>query len=57
MKRCPLFPDKRRYPTKKDAETVILLQENENFVELDCYYCPACNGWHLTKLVDEESNF
>jgi hypothetical protein len=48
MKRCPQFPNKKRYPTKNDAETAIIIQRSEGSVELDCYYCDACKGWHLT---------
>ena len=56
MKRCPEFPDKTRYPTKKDAETAILMlvSSTELNVELDCYYCDACNGWHLTSKLAEK---
>jgi len=48
MKRCPEFPNKKRYPTEKEAETAIIIQRSEGSVELDCYHCDACNGWHLT---------
>ena len=48
MKRCPEFPNKKRYPTQKDAETAIIIQKSEGAVNLRSYYCDACNGWHLT---------
>jgi len=47
MKRCPEFPNKRRYPTKKDAETVIIIMASEHDIEFKTYYCEACKGWHL----------
>jgi hypothetical protein len=49
MKRCPEFPNKKRYPTKKAAETTIVIQRCEFGIELRLYYCEACNGWHLAK--------
>lgn len=45
MKKCFEFPNKNRYNTKKDAETAILLSDNQN---LNIYKCPSCRGWHLT---------
>lgn len=45
MKHCSMFPSKKRYATKKDAETAILLINN---VELRIYFCTTCGGWHLT---------
>lgn len=48
MKQCFVFPNKKRYPTEKDAETAIIIQRSEGSVELDYYYCDACKGWHLT---------
>lgn len=48
MKRCQKFPNKRRYPTKKAAETIILMLFGESVSNLRVYYCDACKGWHLT---------
>lgn len=48
MKRCLTFPNKKRYPTEKDAETAIIIQHSEGSVELRSYYCESCKGWHLT---------
>jgi len=45
MKKCLEFPDKRRYNTKRDAETSILLIDKR---DLRTYYCEGCRGWHLT---------
>jgi hypothetical protein len=45
MKKCLEFPDKRRYNTRNDAETAILLSDNR---ELRTYHCETCGGWHLT---------
>ena len=45
MKQCSEFPNKKRYNTKKDAETVILIN---NQYGLRAYHCDTCNGWHLT---------
>lgn len=43
-KKCPEFPDKKRYNTLKDAEAIIsFLREN-----LSAYKCDSCQGWHLT---------
>jgi len=47
MKRCRKFPNKRRYPTKKEAETIILILSSEGIFDLKIYYCEACKGWHL----------
>lgn len=54
MKRCPAFPNKKRYSTKKDAETVILIN---NSVDLHAYYCDACKGWHLSSKNYGADNF
>ncbi len=44
---------KRRYPTEKEAQTVILLvgiqYYSNKFVKLKAYSCEDCGGWHLTK--------
>lgn len=45
MKTCFEHPDKKRFFTEKDAETAILTSD---FKDLRCYYCDACEGWHLT---------
>lgn len=45
MKKCYQYPDKKRYNTQKDAETALLLINNES---LRFYKCDACQGWHLT---------
>lgn len=45
MKICFDQPNKKRYNTLKDAETDILIFNNEN---IRSYHCDACNGWHLT---------
>ena len=45
MKRCPEFPKKRRYSTKKDAETAIITLDMP--FNIYVYFCEACNGWHL----------
>ena len=42
MKKCFEHPDKKRYLSKKDAE--ILLLENNN---LKIYRCDCCGDWHL----------
>lgn len=43
-KKCLEFPNKKRYNTLKDAETIIsFLREN-----LSAYKCDSCQGWHLT---------
>ena len=46
MKICFEYPNKKRYNTKKDAETAILLI---NDVKLNIYNCSSCDGWHLSK--------
>lgn len=38
-KKCYQFPDKKRFSTKKDAETQIFLIDS---VSLDAYYCNTC---------------
>lgn len=45
MKKCLEFSQKKRYNTQKDAETAILLLDNQN---LRTYRCETCDGWHLT---------
>ena len=42
---CFEFPDKKRYNTQREAETVMLLINN---ADLKTYYCMTCKGWHLT---------
>lgn len=54
MKRCPEFPNKRRFPTQKDAETVIIIMAGEHDIEFTTYYCESCKGWHLTSTPDPE---
>ena len=49
MKICLEYSNKRRYNTKKDAETAILLI---SAVSLRIYECFSCNGWHLTSKID-----
>ena len=46
MKKCAEFPNKRRYNTEKDAQTMLIILGNKN---LDIYHCETCSGWHLTK--------
>lgn len=45
MKNCLEFPNKKRYSTKREAETAILLVDNS---ALRTYQCSTCGGWHLT---------
>lgn len=45
MKICLAEPNKNRYNTQKDAETIILLGDKK---DLRSYKCPTCQGWHLT---------
>jgi len=45
VKTCLEFPHKKRYNTKKDAETAILLLDDK---DLGVYHCDTCRGWHLT---------
>jgi hypothetical protein len=45
MKKCQQYPEKNRYNTRRDAETAILLLDNR---EVRTYFCPTCDGWHLT---------
>lgn len=40
---------KKRYPTEKDAQKVILLQN----IPLQYYFCEDCSGWHLTKIKNK----
>lgn len=47
MKKCFEYPNKKRYSTKKDAETAILLLSHIS-KNIRCYHCDTCNGWHLT---------
>ena len=49
MKRCQKFPNKKRYSTKKEAETAVIILKND--VELKIYFCENCNGWHLTSKI------
>ncbi len=49
MKRCFEFPNKKRYNTKRDAETAILLSDKAK--SLYVYFCDTCNGWHLSSNV------
>ena len=44
---CLEFPNKKRYNTKQDAETVILLHSKNLLV----YKCDSCQGWHLTSKI------
>jgi len=44
---CFEFPNKKRYNTKKEAETSILLLGVKN---LKIYRCATCHGWHLTSI-------
>jgi hypothetical protein len=53
MKRCAEFPNKRRYSTKEDAETVIIIMASEHDIEFRTYYCEACKGWHLASVPDK----
>lgn len=48
MKKCFLFPNKKRYSTQKDAQTVVILQN----INLKIYFCENCNGYHLAKYND-----
>jgi hypothetical protein len=48
MKRCSEFPRKRRYATRRDAETAILLSDDNIKNDLAIYYCGTCRGYHLT---------
>jgi hypothetical protein len=43
MKKCFEFPDKRRFASKKDAETTLLIW-NLNY---KIYQCQTCKGWHF----------
>lgn len=43
---CFISPYKKRYTTQKEAETQLLLLQNNN---LRIYFCEDCCGWHLTK--------
>jgi len=45
MKKCLEQPNKRRYNTKREAETAILLLDSR---DLRAYHCDGCGGWHLT---------
>jgi len=45
MKKCLEQPNKRRYNTKREAETAILLLDSR---DLRVYHCGGCGGWHLT---------
>lgn len=47
MKICIEFPNKKRFPTKKDAETAIFLIGNY-YLNLYIYFCDTCQGWHLS---------
>jgi len=47
MKKCLLFPNKKRYNTKKEAELAVILLNSKN---IRIYKCDCCNGWHLTSL-------
>lgn len=47
MKKCLEFKNKKRYNTQKDAETAILLLNNQN---LKTYQCDTCHGWHLASI-------
>lgn len=48
MKKCFEHPDKKRFSSKKDAETVIIMSLNK---DLRTYHCLTCNGWHLTSKI------
>lgn len=47
---------KRRYDSKKDAQTVInfalkVRGRRGRALQLRSYHCPHCNGHHLTKKI------
>ena len=56
MRRCPEFPNKRRFPTYRDAETATIIMASEHDIEFEIYHCDACKGWHLTSKIDFDSN-
>lgn len=39
---------KNRYSCKADAEAAIISCAEHGTMNLHCYRCPYCNGWHLT---------
>lgn len=55
MKKCLEYPDKRRFNTKKEAETALLVLGKD----LRIYKCATCKGWHFSskdfKLDDLDS--
>ena len=45
MKKCIEFPNKKRFSTKKDAETTLITLN----LDLKIYKCDTCKGWHFAK--------
>lgn len=50
-KNCNLFPNKKRFSTKKNAETASLLLD----IKIKIYYCDGCDGWHFSKIKNVPS--
>jgi len=48
MKKCFEQPDKFRYNSEKDAETMMLIIGPDS-KKLKAYHCDSCDGWHLAK--------
>ncbi len=46
-KNCALSPSKKRFSTKKSAETALLLIDND----IKIYYCYGCNGYHFSSKI------
>jgi hypothetical protein len=53
MKKCFEHPNKKRYNTKQNAESAMLMSECK---DLRIYYCDTCSGWHLTSKT-KKNNF
>lgn len=44
---------KKRYLSEHYAMRVMRVRQPYESVELHVYRCPECNGWHLTRLVQQ----
>lgn len=46
---------KNRYPTKVKAEEWLAKRERASGLDLKCYYCKYCSGWHIARVKGEAS--